>query len=69
MAVFQHGLEYDREVWNTYKCQAKALKPIQSDACKHVLGCSLTICDECACKHLGFELYNTGRFLLTKVVL
>ena len=46
MAVLRPSTEYGCEVWNTNKCQAKALESIQLHACKHVLGCSVTTCDE-----------------------
>ena len=46
MAVLQHSLEYGCEVWNTNKSQAKALKSIQLRACRYILSCSVTTCDE-----------------------
>ena len=53
MAVLQPSLEYGCEVWNTIKCQAKALESIQLCACKYILGCSITTCDEPVLADLG----------------
>ena len=46
MAVLRPSLEYGCEVWNANKCQAQALESIQLRACKYILGCSRTTCDE-----------------------
>ena len=46
MAVLRPSLEYGCEVWNTNKCQDKALESIQLHACKYILGCFITTCDE-----------------------
>ena len=46
MAVLQPSLEYGCKVWTTNKCQAKSLESVQLRACKYVLGCSVTTCDE-----------------------
>ena len=56
MAVLRPSLEYDCEVWNTNKCQAKALEYIQLCACKYVLGCSVTTFDESVRSDLGLKL-------------
>ena len=46
MAILRPGWEYVCEVWGVNKGQAKALESIQLRACKYMLGCSLTTCDE-----------------------
>ena len=46
IAVLRPSLEYGCEVWNTNKCQVKALESIQLLACKYTLGCSIATCDE-----------------------
>ena len=48
MAVLRPNLEYGCEVWNTNKCQTKALESIQLHVCtrKYILACSVTTCDE-----------------------
>ena len=55
MAVLRPSLEYGCEVWNPNKCQAKALESIQLRACKYILGCSITTCDEPVLAGLGLE--------------
>ena len=55
MAVLRRSLEYGCEVWNTNKCQAKALESIQLCACKYILGCSVTTCDEPVRLNQGLE--------------
>ena len=54
MAVLRPSLEYGCEVWNANKCQAKALESIQLRACKYILGCSVTTCDEPVLCRFGF---------------
>ena len=46
MVVLRPSLEYGCEVWNTNKCQAKVLESIQLHACEHILGGSVTTCEE-----------------------
>ena len=55
MAVLRPSWEYGCEVWNANKCQAKALESIQLRACKYILGCSMTTCDEPVLADLGLE--------------
>ena len=55
MAVLRPSLEYGCEVWSINKCQAKVLESIQLRACKHILGCSVTTCNEPVCADLGLE--------------
>ena len=47
MAILGPSLEYTCEVWGVNKSQTKPLESIQLRACKYMLGCSLTTCDEC----------------------
>ena len=61
MAVLRPSLEYGCEVWNTNKCQAKALESIQLRACKYILGCSVTTCDEPVRADLGLESLKCRR--------
>ena len=60
-AVLQHSLECGCEVWNTNKCQAKALESIQLRACKYILGCSVTTCDEPVRADLGLKTLRYRR--------
>ena len=48
-------------MWNTNKCQAKALESIQLRSCKYILGCSTTTCDEPVLADLGLEMLKYGR--------
>ena len=59
MAVLRHNSEYGCELWNTNKCQAKALDSIQLRAFKYILGCSVITCNEPVCADLGL---NTLRY-------
>ena len=61
MAVLRPSLEYGCEVWNTTKCQDKALESIQLRACKYILGCSITTCDEPVRADLGLETLKCRR--------
>ena len=61
MAVLRPSLEYGCEVWNANKCQAKALESIQLRACKYILGCSITTCDEPVLTDLGLETLKYRR--------
>ena len=61
MAVLRPSLEYGCEVWNTNKCQARALESIQLRACKYILGCSVTTCDEPVLADLGLETLKYRR--------
>ena len=49
------------EVWNTNKCRTKALESIQLRACKYILGCSITTCDEPVLADLGLETLKYRR--------
>ena len=62
MVVLRPSLEYGCEVWNTNKCQAQALESIQLRACKYILGCSRTTCDEPVQADLGLETLKCRRF-------
>ena len=42
MPVLRPSSEYRCEVWNTNKCQTKALNFIQLRACKYISGCCVT---------------------------
>ena len=57
MAILRSSLEYDCEVRNTNKCQAKALESILLDACKYtgILVYSIATCDENVLANLGLE--------------
>ena len=55
MAMLQPSLEYGCEVWNANKSQTKALESMQLCACKYILGCSITTCDESVRADLGLE--------------
>ena len=61
MAVLRPSLGYGCEVWNTKKCQAKALESIQLRASKYILGCSVTTCDEPVCADLGLKTLRYRR--------
>ena len=61
MAVLRPTLEYGCELWNTNKCQAKALESIQLRACKYILGCSVTTCDEPVRADLGLKTLRYRR--------
>ena len=61
MAVLRPSLEYGCEVWNTNKCQPKALESIQLRACKYILGCSVTTCDEPVRADLGLNTLKNRR--------
>ena len=61
MAVLRPSLEYGCEVWSANKSQAKALESIQLRACKYVLGCSVTTCDEPVRADLGLETLKYRR--------
>ena len=61
MAVLRPSLECGCEVWNANKCQAKALESIQLRACKYILGCSITTCDEPVLADLGLETLKYRR--------
>ena len=54
------------EVWNANKGQDKALESIQLHACKYILGCSVTTCDEPVHANLGLETlkYRRGFHIL-----
>ena len=56
MAVLRPCLEYGCEVWNGNNSQAKALESIQLRACKYILGCSITTCNEPVLADLGLEV-------------
>ena len=62
MAVLRRSLEYGSEVWNANKCQANALESIQLRACKYILGCSITTCDEPVLADFGLEMLKYERF-------
>ena len=67
MTVLQPCLEYGCEVWNTaVRCGilinlAKALEAIQLHACKYILGCSVTTCDESVRADLGLKTLRKWR--------
>ena len=61
-AVLRPSLEYGCEVRNPNKCQAKTLESIQLRACKYILGCSITTCDEPVRADLGIETLKRRRF-------
>ena len=63
MAVLCHSLEYDCEVWNNNKGQAKAVESIHLCACtcKHILGCSITTCDKPVLADLALETLKYRR--------
>ena len=61
MAVLRPSLEYGCEVWNANKCQAKTLESIQLRACKCILGCCITTCDEPVLVDLGLETLKYRR--------
>ena len=61
MSILRPSLEYASEVWNVNKCQNKALESIQLRACKYILGCSLTTCDEPVRGDLGLEALKSRR--------
>ena len=48
-------------MWNTNRCQAKALESVRLRACKYTLGCSVTTCDEPVCTDLGLKTWRNGR--------
>ena len=48
-------------MWNTNKFQAKALESIQLRACKCILGCSVTTCDESVHADLGLKTLTKKR--------
>ena len=54
--MFRPSLEYGSEVWSANKSQAKALR-----ACKYILGCSVTTCDEPVHPDLGLETLKYRR--------
>ena len=55
MAVLRPSLECGCEVWNPNKCQVKALESLKLRACKYILRCCTTTCDEPVCAELGLE--------------
>ena len=61
MAVLRLSLEYGCGVWNTDQCQDKALESIQLRACKYILGCFVTTCDERVCADLGLKTLRYRR--------
>ena len=61
MAALQPSLECSCEVWNTSKCPAKALEFIQLRACKYILGCSVTPCDDLVGADLGLRTLRKRR--------
>ena len=61
MAVLRPSLEYGGEVWNTNKCQAKALESTQLFAFKYILRCSITACDEPVLADLGVGMLSIGK--------
>ena len=61
MAVLQPSLEYDCEVWNANKFQAKPLESIQLRACKYILERSVTTCDDPVHAELGLETLKYRR--------
>ena len=61
MAILLPSLECGCEVWNTNKCQDKALESIQLRAGKYILGCSVTTCDEPVRADLGLETLKSRR--------
>ena len=62
MAVLRPSLEYACEVWNTNKCQAKALESVQLRACKYILGCFVTNCDESVRANLRLKTLKNRRY-------
>ena len=50
-------------MWGANKPQAKALESIQLQACKYILGCSVTTCDEPVRADLGLETLKYRRDL------
>ena len=62
MAVLQPSLEHACEVWNTNKCQAKALESIQLCDCKYILECSVSNCDEPVCDNLSLKAFKNRRY-------
>ena len=61
MSILRPSLEYACEVWKVNKCQGKALESIQLQACKYILGCSLTTCDEPVCADLELGTLKSRR--------
>ena len=61
MAGLQSNLKYGCEVYNTIKCQDKALESIQLRACKYILGCSIATYDEPVLADLGLETLKYRR--------
>ena len=61
MSILRPSLEYACEVWTVNKCQSKALESIQLRACKYILGCSLTTCDEPVRADLGLQTLKSRR--------
>ena len=55
MVVLRPILEHGCEVWSATKSQANPLESIQLRACKYVLWCSVTTCDEPESSDLGLE--------------
>ena len=43
------------------KCQGKGLESIQLHACRYILCCSVTTCDEPVCADSGLETLNCRR--------
>ena len=48
-------------MWNTNKCQVKALVSIQLRTCKYILGCSVTTCEEPVRVSLGLKTSRNRR--------
>ena len=61
MAVVRFSLEYGCKVWNTNNCQDEGLEYIQLRACKYILGCSITTCDDTVLDDLGLEVLKYRR--------
>ena len=61
MAVLQPSLEYGSEVWNANTCQTKALESIDLSACKYILGCCITTCDEPVCAYSDLKTLRYRR--------
>ena len=64
MAVLRSGLEYGCEEWKANKSQTKALESIQYCACKYIVGCSITTCDEPVHADLSLETLKSRKDFL-----
>ena len=55
-----YSSEYGCEVWNTNKCQAKALESVQLNSDECILCCSGAICNEPVCAGIfGFRNFKS----------